>query len=177
MTKEHEVLLAGNTDLSNNEKALGDKLFFEGVLYDEIKQNAVKVGTHLSFLIHRGGQEISIHFREGLEELNKYKNRPIKVMKKFLENIEDDLGQLASMLEKDSLLINVEEIWGLCNLSARWGERHGFITKMWSMDVKKITKFEQSITGKPSVGKLALPQPLNLFFHRKDTFISEFLRQ
>ena len=52
MTKEHEVPLAGNTDLSNNEKTLGDKLFFEGVLYDEIKQNTVKVGTHLSFLIH-----------------------------------------------------------------------------------------------------------------------------
>ena len=174
--KEQEISLGKTEKLSRKERIFGKKLFLEGMYYEELKQNITVVGTHLSFVLHRGGQEISIHFREGLEELEKYKDRPIKMMKKFLGNLQEDLGELASMLEEDPKLLKVKEIWGLCNLSARWGERHGFITKIWSRNPKKITKYEQSVTGRPSVGNLALNQPLYLFFHNRDSFRSEFSR-
>lgn len=174
--KEREISPENTNKLSLKEKALGKKLFLEGMLYEGLKNNTTVVGTHLSFILHREGRAISIHFREGLEELEKYKDRPIKMMKKFLGNLREDLGELASMLEEDPKLFKVKEIWGLCNLSARWGERHGFITKIWSKNPKKITKYEQSIMGKPSVGNLALNQPLYLFFHNRDSFRSEFSR-
>ena len=172
--KELEVNPERTEKLSWEEKILGNKLFLEGLHYEEIKEYATTVGVHLSFVLHRESQIISIHFREGLEELEKYKNKPIKMMKKFLGNIQGDLRQLALMLEEDSKLLSVKEIWGLCNLSARWGERHGFITKTWSNNLKKIAKFEQSITGKPSIDNLAINQPLYLFFHNRDSFKAEF---
>lgn len=171
---ERDISLGKTEILSWKEKMFGKKLFLEGMLYEELKQNTTKVGTHLSFMIHSGGKVVSIHFREGLEELEEYKDQPIKMMKKFLGNIREDLGQLASMLEEDSRLFNVKEIWGLCNLSARWGKRHGFITKTWSRNRDKVAKFEQSITGKPNIDSLAISQPLSLFIHNRDSFRSEF---
>ena len=174
--KEQEISFGKTEKLSRKERVFGKKLFLEGIHYEELRQNTTAVGTHLSFILHHGGRTISIHFREGLEELEKYKDRPVKMMKEFLGNLREDLGQLASMLEENSKLLKVKEIWGLCNLSARWGERHGFITKIWSRSPKKITKYELSIMGKPSVGGLALNQPLYLFFHTRNSFRSEFLR-
>jgi hypothetical protein len=174
--KERGTSLGKTENLSRKEKILGKQLFVEGMLYQELKQNATIIGTHLSFMLHRKGRIVSIHFREGLEELEKYKDRPIKMMKEFLGNIRGDLGQLALMLDEDPRLLNVKEIWGLCNLSARWGERHGFITKTWSRSSEKIAKFEQSIMGKPNIDGMALNQPLSLFIHNRDNFKSEFLK-
>ncbi len=174
--KERDTSLRKTENLSWKEKILGKQLFVEGMLYQELKQNATIVGTHLSFMLHRRGRIVSIHFREGLEELEKYKDRPIKMMKEFLGNIQEDLGQLALMLDEDPRLLNVKEIWGLCNLSARWGERHGFITKIWSRNLEKIAKFEQSIKGKPNLDRMALNQPLSLFMHKRDSFRLEFLK-
>ena len=174
--KERGTSLGKTENLSWKEKILGKQLFVEGVLYEELKQNATIVGAHLSFMLHRKGRIASIHFREGLEELEKYKDRPIKMMKEFLGNIRGDLGQLALMLDEDPRLLNVKEIWGLCNLSARWGERHGFITKTWSKSSEKIAKFEQSIMEKPNIDGMALNQPLSLFIHNRDSFKSEFLK-
>ena len=174
--KERAIIPENTIKLSRKERELAKTLFIEGLYYDKLKQNAIVVGSHLSFMLHHEGQIISIHFREGLERLKKYKDEPIQMMKKFLGNIQDDLGQLASMLKEDPQLISVKEIWGLCNLSARWGERHGFITKVWSNNPKKIAVFEQSITGKPQVANFEINQPLSLFFHNKDTFRSEFSR-
>ena len=172
--KERVIIPEKTIKLSCKERKLAKTLFFEGLRYDELKQNTIVVGSHLSFMLHHEGHAISLHFREGLEGLKKYKDEPIKMMKKFLGNIQDDLGQLASMLKEDPRLISVKEVWGLCNLSARWGERHGFITKVWSKNPKKIAVFEQSITGKPQVANFEISQPLYLFFHNKDTFRSEF---
>jgi hypothetical protein len=174
--KERGTSLGKTENLSRKEKILGKQLFVEGMLYQELKQNATIIGTHLSFMLHRKGRIVSIHFREGLEELEKYKDRPIKMMKEFLGNIRGDLGQLALMLDEDPRLLNVKEIWGLCNLSARWGERHGFITKTWSRSSEKIAKFEQSIMEKPNIDGMALNQPLSLFIHNRDSFKSEFLK-
>ena len=172
--KERDISLGKTEILSWKKKVFGKKLFIEGMLYEELKQNATKVGTHLSFMLHSKGRVVSIHFREGLEELKEYKDQPIKMMKEFLGNIREDLGQLASMLEEDPRLFSVKEIWGLCSLSARWGERHGFITKTWSRNREKVAKFEQSITGKPNIESVALNQPLSLFLHYRDSFRSEF---
>lgn len=176
MMKERETSFGETEKLSCKERMLGKKLYHEGMSYEKLKQNATTVGTHLSFILLREGRAISIHFREGLEELEKYKGRPFKTMKKFLRNLREDLGKLASKLEEEPRLFNVKEIWGLCNLSARWGERHGFITKIWSRNRKKVAKFEQSIVGKPDVGSLASNQPLCLFFHNRDSFRLEFLK-
>jgi len=174
--KERGTSLGKTERLSWKERILGKQLFVEGMHYEELKQNATLVGTHLSFMLHRRGQIVSIHFREGLEELEIYKDRPIKMVKEFLGNIRGDLGQLASMLDEDPRLLNVKEIWGLCGLSTLWGERHGFTTKIWSRNLEKIAKFEQSIMEKPNLDRMALNQPLSLFIHKRDSFRLEFLK-
>lgn len=161
-------------NLSTRDFLIGGILLAEGLNYDEIRKQAQRVGQHTSFMLHESQEIISIHFREGMDELKKMSDKPITLMRNFLKNLKGDLGELASLLKDQAELSGVREIWGLCALSPRWGERHGFKTKVFVKDPKIVQRHESSITGKPSVGELAVDQPLHLFIHSKDSFIKVF---
>ena len=159
-----------------NEKriAIGQYLFIEGTHYNEWKEKAILSGTHLSFFLHESCGIISIHFREKLGELKNLDLQPIKLMKHFLTNIKTDLNNLATNLQNDERLKKINEIWGLCSLSARWGERHGFKTYEFTNDPELIKLHDLTIEGVPKLDELTIPQPLTLFHHTKESFIREF---
>jgi len=160
----------------DNEKriALGQYLFIEGTHYEELKDKAIPIGKHLSIFIHDSCGIISIHFREGLEELNKLNSKPLELMKIFFKNLKTDLNDLAVKLQNDSRLIKINEIWGLCTLSTKWGERHGFETHQFIDDPDLIRAHDKTIIGAPKLDELSIPQPLSLFYHTKESFIKEF---
>jgi|GEM_PF-6774770 len=155
---------------------LGTRLFFEGVYYEKRKIEAVNIGTHMAVFLHAGGRVGTIHFREGLTGLSKFEKTPVLLTKRFLTEIDHDHQKLAkAMTDSESPCYPIEEIWGLCALSERWGRRHGYQTKTWATTKQIVDAHEVSIVGRPEVAKLARQEPLTLFFHNRKTFLDEFL--
>jgi hypothetical protein len=109
-----------------------------------------------------------------MEELKKLSDKPMTLMKTFLANLKDDLGNLAKRLEEDAALEGIKEIWGLCALSPRWGERYGFKTKLFEHDLSVVETHEDSIVDKPEVSDFTIDQALHLFIHKKNSFIKVF---
>lgn len=160
----------------DNEKriTIGQYLFIEGTHYEELKDKAIPIGKHLSIFIHDSCGIISIHFREGLEELNKLNSKPYKLMKDFFQNLKSDLNNLAIKLQNDSKFVGIKEVVGLCSLSAKWGERHKFTTYLWTDNQDLIRTHDKTIIGAPKLDDLTIPQPLTLFHHTRESFIHEF---
>src|SRR4030042_3517604 len=163
--------------LTEEEEKLAEQLYLEGLQYNEqFRDQATRVGIHLSFMSHPGDKIISIHFREGMSELEAFADRPVSMGKQFPRNLADDLGKLAKMLEETIQypeLSGVESIVGLCGLSPKWGGKHGFIVKKWTDNPDLVAPFDSSIAF-PSSGELSRSQPLSLFIHDRKSFISEF---
>lgn len=153
------------------------ELYKEGLAYNQLPTEKVeKVGVHTSILLHdypeREGRWISIHYREGLESLAD-KETQLAWAKAFLINLGADLHLLSVRLVGD--LRDVDMIYGLTQLSASWGRRHGFTTVQFTPDPEVIRNHCLSITGMP-------PQtndqaPLTLFSFERKAFIQEFYRE
>lgn len=164
--------------LTIKEELLAHQLYVEGKYYKEhFRGEARMVGTHLSFFIHEidGNKVLSIHFREGMEELNE-STSPART---FLRNIGEDLRQLAEMLNNPidhPELAGVGSIVGLSHLWAEWGKRNGFTIKKWSNDPGLIEPFVKSV-GSNAARSDKKGIVLTLFTHEKDTFIQEFLHK
>lgn len=168
--------------LTIKEEILAHKLYVEGKYYREhFREQAIRVGTHLSFFVHEidGEKILSIHFREGMEELNKLVDKPTTMMKTFLRNLSSDLRLLAEMLSNPNghpELAEIQSIAGLTHLGATWGEKHGFTTQGWSNNPNLIKPFVKSVgvdTDKSEEEGLVL----TLFKHKRETFIQEFLHK
>lgn len=153
------------------------QLYEEGLGYNQLPQEIVeRVGTNTSFLLHdysqREGRWISIHFREGLESLADNETQ-LAWTKAFLINLGADLYFLAEMLVGD--LRDVDMIYGLSQVSAKWGKKHSFGTKLVTEDPEFIRMHIQSIKGLP-------PQtngqaPLTRFAIGREAFIQEFYKK
>ena len=153
-----------------------EQLYAEGLDYNRLPEGSVEqVGKITSILLHgypgKGGRWISIHFRESLGSLGSSKTLRARA-RDFLINLGADLHILAERLKED--LRDVDMIYGLTQLSAAWGENHGFSTKKFTQDPEITRSHCESITGLP-------PQtndkaPLTLFAIGRDVFIEEFHR-
>ncbi|OGD84744.1 hypothetical protein A2165_03195 [Candidatus Curtissbacteria bacterium RBG_13_40_7] len=130
--------------------------------------------TVTSFLLHDipqlGGQIVSIHYRDNLDQLRGMTDR--KAGETFLRALHDDLHYLAQIL-KEGGLRDARMIVGLTTLSAKWGERHGFTTFLYSNDPELIRLHLASIDGLPFQDKKKL-SPLTLFLISPTRFIKEF---
>lgn len=149
-------------------------LLDEGIRYNQLPSDKVaKVGSHVGFLLHDlpdgKGRWISIHFRENLDSLQKFTG--LDRAKAFLINLREDLRLLAERLAKE--LKDVRVIYGLSQLSAKWGENHGFKTAEYTPDPEILRAHCESI------GFLS-PQmnnpSLTLFSFGRKGFIREFLK-
>lgn len=169
--------LINRSDITTSARNLlrGASLFFEGINYEKKRQNAIQIGTHMSAFLHDGGRIATIHFREGLEPLSKMAATPLKMIKKFLSELKNDHKILSqAMIDLNSPLYSVEEIWGLCGLSPKWGERYGYKTTTWSTSNYLIKIHEVSINDRPDSGELAFPNPLSIFLHNREDFLKVF---
>lgn len=176
MTKErkHTGEIQATTLPVPDFNAFCGELYKEGLAYNHLREDEVeKAGTITSILLHdypeREGRWISLHFRESLESLANIKT-PVARAKAFLINLGEDLHLLSERLAED--LGDVDMIYGLTQLSASWGRRHGFTTVQFTPDPEVIRNHCLSITGMP-------PQtndqaPLTLFSFERKAFIQEF---
>ncbi len=148
------------------------QLLEEGLCYDQLSEDELdKVGVITSIKLHdypqREGRWISLHFRESLESLAKTRRKRVEG---FIRQIGADLNRLSERLMED--LGDVDMIYGLTQVSAKWGGNHGFVTKLFTEDPEIIRKHCLSITGLP-------PQtndkaPLTLFAISRNGLIGEF---
>lgn len=88
----------------------------------------------------------------------------------FLYNLRDDLHLLAKRWAED--LGDVDMIYGLTQLSASWGRRHGFTTSQFTPDPEVTINHRQSITGLPP--QINDKTPLTLFVFEREAFIRKF---
>jgi hypothetical protein len=149
-----------------------EELYSEGLGYDQLSEDELdKVGVITSIKLHdypdREGRWISLHFRESLDPMAKDR---FTWAKGFIRQIGADLNRLSKRLLGD--LKDVEMIYGLTQVSAKWGENHGFVTKHFTEDPEIVRNHCQSITGLP-------PQtndkaPLTLFVISRDALIEEY---
>ncbi|KKR51031.1 MAG: hypothetical protein UT84_C0003G0026 [Candidatus Curtissbacteria bacterium GW2011_GWA1_40_16] len=153
------------------------QLLAEGINYDRLPPEQVEVvGTNTSILLHeytqRAGRWISLHFRENLEPLAEVKT-PVARAKAFLTNLGEDLHLLAGRLTGE--LSDVHMIYGLTQLSASWGRRHGFTTVQFTPDPEVTRNHRQSITDRPP--QINDQTPLTLFLFEREPFVKRFLRE
>jgi len=161
-----------------NIRRIGDLLFWEAILYDQLR--LITIGTHTSCLIHydpkrRKRPWISIHYRRNLDQLGRIDSW-LERGEAFLKALEIDLHLLAKALKEDPRLRDIRMIIGLSSLSASWGRNHGFTTLLYSVDEKLIRLHNNSIVGNPNEGTDRL-KPLTLFFFAPHGFIKEFYKK
>lgn len=153
------------------------QLYEEGLGYNQLPREIVeRVGTNTSFLLHdypqREGRWISIHFREGLKSFDNGKT-PRARAEDFLTNLGADLYFLAERLLED--LGDVDMIYGLSQVSAKWGKKHSFGTKLVTEDPEFIRMHIQSIKDLPS--QTNGQAPLTRFAIGREAFIQEFYKK
>lgn len=148
------------------------ELLEEGLGYDELSDDEIdKVGVITSIKLHeypqREGRWISLHFRESLGSLAKSRR---KRAEDFIGQIGADLNKLSKRLQED--LGDVDMIYGLTQVSAKWGGNHGFVTKLFTEDPEIVRKHCDSITGLPP--QTNNKAPLTLFAIGRNELIREY---
>lgn len=148
------------------------ELLEEGIGYDQLSEDEIdKVGVITSIKLHeysdREGRWVSLHFRESLGSLAK---SPRKRAEDFIRQIGVDLNKLSKRLQGD--LGDVDMIYGLTQVSAKWGGNHGFVTKLFTADPEIVRNHCDSITGLPP--QTNNKAPLTLFSIDRDALIREY---
>ncbi len=172
--REHSGEIQESTLPVRNFRLFCEQLYLEGLAYDKFPLGIFeKAGVHTSIRLHDhpqgNGRWASIHYREGLELLTDNKTQ-FAWGKAFLKNIAEDLHLLSERLTGD--LRDVDIIYGLSQVSAKWGGNHGFTTQPFSNHPAVIEWHIRSIAGMP-------PQtngqaPLTLFAIGRETFLQHF---